>query len=94
MHPSSANNGFVGMTDYASESFYDLLTEDSEALSDSDSSKGSHHPLRKCFMADTPDGYVESIHEGGDNPRTDPDDEVAGGARVPPHPRMEQLRAR
>ena len=44
MHPSPMNNEFVGMTEYVVESFHDLLMGDSESLSDSDSSKGSHHP--------------------------------------------------
>jgi hypothetical protein len=54
MHPSSADDEFVGMVDYIIESFHDLLAGDSEAVSDSDSSGGSHHPSRECFMADTP----------------------------------------
>lgn len=68
MHPSSADNEFVGMTDYISESFYNLLAEDYEAISNSGSSRGSHHPSRECFMADTPDGHVEIIHEREDTP--------------------------
>lgn len=50
-HPSSMNSEFVGMADYVSESFFNLLTEGSETLSGSDSSRGSHHPSRECFMA-------------------------------------------
>jgi hypothetical protein len=46
-----ANDKFVGMADYVTESFYDLLVGDSEGISDSDSSRGSHHTSRECFMA-------------------------------------------
>ena len=59
------NDEFVGMTEYVTESFHDLLMEESESPSDSDSSRGSHHPSRECFMAGTPEGYIKSIHEGG-----------------------------
>ena len=63
--PSSPmNDEFVGMTEYVVESFYDLLMRESESPFDSDSSRGSHHPSRECFMAGTPVGYVKSIHEG------------------------------
>ena len=44
MHPSPTNDEFVGMTEYVVESFHNLLVGDSESLSDSDSSRGSHHP--------------------------------------------------
>jgi hypothetical protein len=65
MHLSSANDEFVGMMDYITESFHDLLMGDSEAISNSDSSRGSHHPSRECFMADTLEGHVKSVHDGG-----------------------------
>ena len=65
MHPFPTNNEFVGMTECIVESFHDLLTEDLESLSNFDSNRGSHHPLRECFMAGTPEGRVESVHEGG-----------------------------
>ena len=94
MHPSPTNDEFVGMTEYIAESFHDLLAGDLESLSDSDSSKGSHHPSRECFMAGTPEGRVESVHEGGATPPNDLDDEVeedAGGLR---RMRVEQQRAR
>ena len=61
---------------------------------DSDSSRGSHHPSRECFMAGTPEGYIESIHEGGATPTDDLDDEVEGDAGALPCLRVEQLRAR
>ena len=66
----------MGMTDYVVESFHDLLLGDSESISDSDSSWGSHHLSWECFMAGTPEGRVESIHEGGATPPNDFDDEV------------------
>ena len=44
MHPSPTNDEFVGMTEYIAESFHDLLAGDSESLSGSNSSRGSHHP--------------------------------------------------
>jgi hypothetical protein len=81
MHPSSAGDRFVGMMEYVAESFHDLLAGDSEAISDSNSSGGSHQPLRECFMADTPEGHVKSIHEGRTTPPNGPDDEVEGDAR-------------
>jgi hypothetical protein len=69
MHPSSANDEFMGMMDYIMESFHDLLARDSEAISNSDSSGGSHHPSRERFMVGIPEGHVESVHDGGLLPR-------------------------
>ena len=94
MHPSPTNDEFVGMTEYVMKSFHDLLAGDSESLSNSNSSRGSHHPSRECFMVGTPEGRVESVHEGGATPPNDLDDEVeedAGGLR---RMRVEQQRAR
>ena len=88
------NDEFVGMTKYIMESFHDLLVRESESPSDYDSSRGSHHPSRKCFVAGTPKGYIKSIHEGGATPIDDLDDEVEGDAGAPPRLRVEQLRAR
>jgi hypothetical protein len=45
---------FMGMMDYISESFHDLLAGESEAIFDSNYSGGRHHPSRECFMADPP----------------------------------------
>ena len=72
------NDEFVEMTEYVVGSFHDLLIEESESPSDSDSSRGSHHSSRECFMVGTPEGYVESIHEGEATPTNDLDDEVKG----------------
>lgn len=62
MRSSLMNGEFMGMADYVVELFHDLLMVDSKSLSDSDSSRRSHHPSWECFMAGTPDGHVESIH--------------------------------
>ena len=45
-------------------------------------------------MAGTPEGYIESIHEGEATPTDDLDDEGEGDAGAPPHLSVEQLRAR
>ena len=66
--PSPANGEFMGMTEYVMKSFHDLLTGESESPSNFDSSRGSHHPSHECFMASTPEGHVESIHEGEATP--------------------------
>jgi hypothetical protein len=52
---SPTDDKLMGMEDYVLESFHDLLAGDSEMISDSDSdsSRGSHHPSRESFMADT-----------------------------------------
>ena len=92
MHPSPTNDEFVEMTKYNVESFHDLLMGDSELLSDSDSSRGSHHPSRECFMVGTPKGRIESIHEGGATPPNDLGDGVKGDAGASPHLWVEQLR--
>ena len=78
--PSPVNDEFVGMTEYVVESFYDLLAGETKSPSTSDSSRGSHHPSHECFMAGTPEGHVESIHEGEATPTNDLDDEVEGDA--------------
>ena len=78
--PSPTNDEFVGMIEYIMESFHDLLVGESKSPSDSDSSRLSHHPSRECFMAGTPEGYIESIHEGGATPIDGLNDEVKGYA--------------
>ena len=92
--PSPTNDEFVGMTEYITKSFHDLLVGESESPSDSDSSRRSHLPSQECFIAGTLEGYIESIHEGGATPTDNPDDEIEGDAGGPPHLRVEQLRAR
>jgi len=44
MYPPPMDDEFMGMADYVVESFHDLLAGDSESISNSDSSRGSHHP--------------------------------------------------
>ena len=94
MPPHPMNDGFMGMTEYVMKSFHDLLTEEPESPSGSDSSRGSHHPSRECFMIGTPEGYVESIHEEEATPKNDLDVEVEGDAGAPPLLLVEQLKAR
>ena len=94
MPPSPTNDEFMGMTKYITEYFHDLLAGESELPSDSDSSRRSHHPSRECFMAGTPEGYIESIYDGGATQEDDLDDEVEGDAGAPPRLQVEQLRAR
>ena len=91
--PSPMNDEFMGMTEYVAESFHDLLVGESESPSNFDSSRGSHHPSHKCFMVGTPEGYVESIHEGEATLMNSFDDEVKGDAGAPPRLRVEQLKA-
>ena len=94
MPSSPANDGFMGMTEYVTESFHKLLVGESESPSSSDSSRGSHHPSRECFMIGTSEGHVESIHEEEASPTNNLDDEVEGEPGAPPHLRVEQLKAR
>ena len=44
-------------------------------------------------MTGTPEGYIESIHEGGATLIDDLGDEVEGDVGAPPCLRVEQLRA-
>jgi len=54
MIPPPANNEFVGVIEHVAESFHDLLLEEPESPSGSDSSRGSHHPSRECSMTGSP----------------------------------------
>ena len=85
---------FVGMADYIMEFFHDLLAGDSKSISESDSSRGSHHPSQEYFMVGIPEGRVESVHEGGATPPNDFDDEVKEEAGALPRMKVEQLRMR
>ena len=91
--PSPTNDEFMGMTEYVMESFHDLLAGESESPSSSDSSRGSHHPSRECFMVGTPKGHIESIHKGEATLTNNLDDEVRGDAWAPPCQQVEQLKA-
>jgi hypothetical protein len=75
MRPSPMDDKLMGMADYVLESFHDLIAGDSETISDSNSSRGSHHPSRECFMADTLEGHLESVHEQEVTPLADLDEE-------------------
>ena len=81
------------MTEYVTESFHNLLIEESESPSSYDSSRGSHHPSCECFMIGTPEGHVESIHEEEATPTNDLDDEADRETAAPPRMRMQQLKA-
>ena len=63
--PSPMNDEFMGMTEYVVESFHDLLVGESESASDSDSSRGSHHPSHECFMVGTPEGTSKASTRKG-----------------------------
>ena len=81
------------MTEYVAESFHDLLVGESESPSSSDPSRRSHHPSHEYFMAGTPEGHVESIHEGETTLTNDLDDEVERDVGAPPRLRVEQQKA-
>ena len=68
MPPFPMNDEFIGMTKYVMESFHNLLAGEIESPSNSDSSRGSHHPSHECFMEGTPKGHVDNIHEGETTP--------------------------
>ena len=55
------NNEFLGLIEHIIESLHNLLAEEPGSSSGSNSSRGSHHPSRECFMTGTPEGHIESI---------------------------------
>ena len=83
----------MGVIEHVTESLHNLLTEESGSSSSSDSSRGSHHPSWDCFMTGTPEGHVESIHEGEATPTNDLDDEAERETTAPPCMPVEQLKA-
>ena len=87
------NDEFVGVIEHIAKSFHNLLAEEPESPSGSDSSRGSHHPSRKCFMMGSPEGHVESIHREEATPTIDFDDEAERETTAPPCMRVEQLKA-
>ena len=93
MIPPPTNDEFMGVIEHIMESFHDLLVEEPESPSGSDSSRGSHHPSRECFMTGTPKGHVESIHEGEATLINDLDDEAERETTALPRMRVEQLKA-
>ena len=79
----------VGMAEFASASEDDLLETDSSLGSNTDSSRGSHHPSRECFMAGSPKGHVESLEDSPSHSRNrtpPPTPAPARGGRRPTQP--------
>ena len=56
-----AINKFVGVIEHVMESLHNLLTKEPGSSSGSDSSRGSQHPSRECFMTGTLEGHVKSV---------------------------------
>ena len=84
----------MGPIERDTETLYELLNEEPVSLSSSDSSRGSHHPSRECYMTQTPEGHVESASREEATPTNNPDSRSGEERTAPPHLRMEQLRAR
>ena len=91
--PSPTNNEFVGMIESITETLHGLPAEGSGSDSSSDCGRGSHHPSRECFMAETSEGHVESVSAE----KTTPAGNLGGATKrvtaAPPHVGVEQLRA-
>jgi hypothetical protein len=94
MIPSPTNGEFVGVIKHVTESFHDLLAEELESPSISNSSRGSHRPSHECFITDNPKGHVESVLEEEATSTNNLDDEAEGETAAPPRMRMEQLKVR
>jgi hypothetical protein len=90
---SRIDDEFMMMTGYISECFHDLLAGELEAIFDSSSSGGSHHPSRECFMVAVPEGRVEDAHSRETSP-SGPNDGARERNQAPPPARLEQLRER
>jgi hypothetical protein len=90
---SPADGEFVGMMEYVSESFHDLLAGEAEVISDSGSSRGSHHPSRECFIVGVPEGHVEDA-QSGETPPNGPNNRARERNQASPPTRLEQLRER
>ena len=88
------DNEFVGVIEHDAESLHRLITEEPGSSSSSDSSRGSHHPSRECFMTGTLEGHIESVHKGEATPTNDLDDEAERETAAPPHMPVEQLKDR
>jgi len=87
------NNEFVGMIESITESLHGLLMEGLGSDSGSNSSRGSHHPSRECFMAETPKGHVESVSAEETTLAGNLGGGTEGDTAAPPHVGVEQLRA-
>jgi hypothetical protein len=94
MVPPPTNDEFVGVIEHVAKSFHNLLAEEPESPSGSNSSRGSHHPSRECFMTGTPEGHVESVHEEEATPTNNLDHETERETAAPPRMPVEQLKAR
>ena len=84
MVPPPMNDKFKGVIEHVMETFHDLLAEEPESPSGSDSNRGSHHPSHECFMTGTPEGHDESVHEGEATPTNGLDDEAERETMIPP----------
>jgi len=85
----------MGMADYVSESFHDLLTGVSENISDSDSSETSHHPSHECFMENIPNGHVEEDGAGDATPTANSSERSGWDTgALPPHQQHERQEER
>ena len=82
---SPMNNKFMGMIKSVTESLHGLLTEGTGLDSGSDSGRGSHHPSRECFMADTSEGHIESVSMEDTTPAGNLGDTTERGTAAPPH---------
>ena len=78
-----ADNEFVGVIEHDTESLHRLLTEEPGSSSSSDSSRGSHHPSRECFMVKTFEGHVESVFGEEATLTGNPDARTGGEAAAP-----------
>ena len=88
------NNEFMGVIEHITDSLHNLLIEEPGSSSGSNSSRGSHHPSRECFMMGTPEGHIKSIPTEETTLTHDLSDEVEGETAAPPRMRVEQLKAR
>ena len=94
MVPPPTNDEFMAVIEHIMESFHDLLAEEPELPSGSDSSRGSHHQSRECFMMGTPEGHVESVPKEETTPANNLDNEAEGEMEAPTCMGVEQLKAR
>ena len=83
------NSEFVWVIEHDPETLYGLLAKEPESSSSSDSSKGSHHPSRECFMMQTPEGDVQSVSREETTPTDNPDARIEAEMAAPSHVRME-----
>ena len=87
------NSEFMGVIEHIIESLHNLLAEEPESSSGSNSSRGSHHPPWEYFMAETPEGHVESVSADAATPAGNLGDGTKGRTVAPSHVGVEQLKA-